>query len=137
MKILILGSMSFSPEMKEIGEQLISRGHEIRLPEFIEEYTRCSSRQEMHERAVSNKLAYNLYKVYHDLISETDAVLIVNKDKKGIENYVGANSLIEMAFARALGKRIYLLQGIPKMDYTDEITATNPITLNGNLGEIK
>ena len=133
MKILILGSMSFSPEMAKIGEQLREKGHEIRLPEFIEDYLECQSREDMHQRATENKKNHNLYETYHRLVEENDAVLIVNKKKKGIEGYVGANSLIEMAFARALNKRVYLLNQIPNMNYKDEIQATQPIILNGDL----
>ena len=137
MKILILGSMSFSPEMKEIGDELRERGHEIRLPEFIEDYLECQSREDMHERAIENKISHNLYETYHRLIENNDAILIVNKKKKGIEGYVGANSLIEMAFAKALNKRIYLLNPIPNMDYRDEILATQPTILNGDLSLVK
>lgn len=133
MKILILGSMTFSPEMKIAGDKLKSLGHEITLPEFIEDYLGCKSREEMHEKAVTNKLTHNLYEKYHELIEEMDAILIINEKKKGIKGYVGANSLIEMGFARALNKKIYLVNQIPQMDYTDEITAMQPIILNGNL----
>jgi hypothetical protein len=137
MKILILGSMTFSPEMKSIGEELKSKGHEIKLPEFIEDYMGCTTREEMHQRAVENKLKYNIYEIYHTLIEQTDSILIVNKDKKGIKGYIGANALIEMGFAKAMNKKIFLLNSIPEMDYTDEITATEPIILNGNLELIK
>ncbi|MEI7718695.1 MAG: hypothetical protein WCI72_02415 [archaeon] len=133
MKLLILGSMSFAPEMKSIGVKLKEKGIEVRLPEFTEEYVGCATREEMHQRAVENKLANNLYEVYHRLIEQTDAILIVNEKKKNIEGYVGANALIEMGFAKALNKRIYLLNPTPVMDYTDEIIATTPIVLNGNL----
>lgn len=137
MKILILGSMTFSPEMKSIGEELKKKGHKIKLPEFIEDYVGCGTREEMHKRAVKNKLDNNLYESYHKLIEETEAILIVNEGKKNIGGYIGANSLMEMGFARALNKKIYLLNKIPEMDYTDEINATQPIVLNGNLELIK
>ena len=137
MKILILGSMSFAPEMNLIGENLKKKGFEVRLPEFIEDYNKCDSRKEMHEQAVKNKLANNLYETYHKLIKNTDAILIVNEKKKNIEGYIGANSLIEMGFAKAINKKIFLLHQIPEMDYKDEIIATTPIILNGNLELIK
>lgn len=137
MKILILGSMTFSPEMKSIGEELKKKGHEVKLPEFIEDYNNCNTREEMHQRAVENKLNNNLYATYHKLIEETDAILVVNEKKKDIGGYIGANSLIEMGFARALNKKIFLLNPIPQMDYTEEINATQPSILNGNLELIK
>jgi predicted RNA-binding protein with PUA domain len=42
-----------------------------------------------------------------------------------------------MGFAHALGKKIFLLQGIPDLSYRDEIMAMKPIILNGNLNKIK
>ncbi len=137
MKILILGSMSFSTEMKETGNVLQTQGHEVRLPEFIDDYLKCNSREEMHAKAVDNKLKNNLFATYHRLIEETEAILIINETKKGIKGYIGANALIEMGFARALNKQIYLLKEIPQMDYTDEILAMQPTILNGDLTQIK
>lgn len=136
MKILILGSMSFAPEMKEIGAKLTKIGFNVRLPEFTEDYTKCSTREEMHEQAVKNKLSNNLYEVYHHLIEQTDFILIVNEKKKNIDGYIGANALIEMGFAKALNKKIFLLNPIPEMDYQDEIIATTPTILNGDLSKI-
>ena len=42
-----------------------------------------------------------------------------------------------MAFAYILNKKIFLLNGVPKMSYSDEIYATKPIILNGDLSQIK
>lgn len=68
---------------------------------------------------------------------KVDAVLIVNNEKNEIPSYVGGNGLIEMAFAHVLGKKIFLWNSIPKMNYTDEIEAMNPIALNKSLDNIK
>ncbi len=136
MNILILGSMSFSTEMQETGKRLESLGHCVRLPEFIKDYLRLKSKEDMHKAAVKNKETYDLFKRYYELINENDAILIINKKKKGIKSYVGANSLIEMAYAHLLDKKIYLLKDMPDMDYTDEIKALKPVTLNGDLTKI-
>lgn len=63
-------------------------------------------------------------------------LLIVNVDKKGIKGYIGGNSFLEMGFAHVLNKPIYLLCNIPKMEYTDEIRAMQPVVLNGNYSKI-
>ncbi len=128
--------MSFSIEMQKIGERLKSFGHYVKLPTFIDDYLKLDSREDMHKAAIKNKKTHNLFKKYYELISENDAILIVNEKKRGIENYVGANSLIEMAYAHILNKKIYLLEGIPQMDYTDEIEALNPTILKGDLTKI-
>jgi hypothetical protein len=41
-----------------------------------------------------------------------------------------------MGFAHALGKKIFLLDGIPNVSYKEEILAMKPIVLNGNLERI-
>jgi len=137
MKILILGSMSFTPEMVKIGEQLKNLGHKVTLPCFIEEYSKCNTREEMHNAAIKNKLSYDLYKEYYNLIKETDAIIIINEEKNKIPNYIGANSLIEMSFAHILGKKIFLLNDIPNMPYSDEIKAMNIICLKKDFSKIK
>jgi predicted RNA-binding protein with PUA domain len=42
-----------------------------------------------------------------------------------------------MAFAYVLDKKIFLLNPIPKISYSDEIYAMKPIILNGDLTKIK
>ena len=136
MRILILGSISFSTEMQETSKKLESLGHYIKLPEFIDDYLKLDSREDMHKAAIKNKKTHDLFRKYYELINENDAILIVNEKKRGIENYVGANSLIEMAYAHILNKKIYLLNGIPQMDYTDEIETLNPTILKRDLTKI-
>jgi predicted RNA-binding protein with PUA domain len=38
-----------------------------------------------------------------------------------------------MGFAYVLGKKIFLVNPIPDLNYKDEIKAMNPIVLNGNI----
>lgn len=78
----------------------------------------------------------DLFKNYWNEIKASDAVLVVNIAKNGIENYVGGNALIEMAYAHVLDKKIYLLNPIPQMNYKDEIEAMNPTVLNGDFSKI-
>ncbi len=136
MKILILGSISFAKEMAETGKKITDLGHEVKLPEFIEDYLKLESSEEMHKAAVQNKMDYDLYLTYYNLIKDNDAILIINNEKKGIKNYIGGNALIEMAYAHILGKKIFLLNSIPEMPYTDEIKAMNITLLNGDLNKI-
>ena len=39
-----------------------------------------------------------------------DAVLVLNYDKKGIKNYIGGNTLMEIGFAHVLNQKIFLLK---------------------------
>jgi len=133
MKITVCASMTFSPEIVEIARKLKERGHEIDLPKFTEHYSTLSSREEMHVESAHNKIEHDLIRYYFRLIEKSDAILVVNKTKKGIENYIGANTLLEMGFAYVLDKPIYLLNPIPRQDSSDEIIAMRPIVLAGRL----
>ena len=70
-------------------------------------------------------------------IKNSDAVLVVNLEKKEIKNYIGGNTFLEMGFALAYGKKIYLLNPVPDVSYKDEITGMLPIIINNNLRSIK
>lgn len=83
------------------------------------------------------KMKMDVIKKHFDKIKESDAILVTNYDKNSIKDYVGGNSLIEMAFAHVLNKKIFLLNNIPKLSYSDEIEAINPIILNRDLSRIE
>jgi len=133
MKITICGSMDFAKEMAEIKEKLVSQKHEITVPAELHRY--LNDKEKPNNKW--EKLELDVFKNYFKEIKETDAVLIINKTKNEIENYVGGNALIEMAFAHVLSKKIFLLNPTPEMNYSDEIDAMKPIILNGDLSLIK
>ena len=136
MKIAICGSMTFSPEMVEVGKRLRKLGHEATLPDFTEHYAALESRDSMHVESAHNKVEHNLIRGYFEVIRQHDAVLIYNHSKNGIENYVGGNTLIKMAFAHILNKRIFMYNPVPDMKYKDEMEAMQPEVLNGDLTSI-
>ena len=63
-------------------------------------------------------------------------MLIANYPKKGVEGYIGGNSFLEMGFAHVLDKKIYLLNDIPEMIYSDEIKAMQPVVLNSDIDKL-
>jgi len=92
---------------------------------------------EGHSESVKNKLEHDLIRGHFKEIKNSDAVLVVNETLKGIKNYVGGNTFLEMGFAHILNKKIFILNNIPQMGYSDEIVAMQPIVLDGDLGKIK
>jgi len=67
-----------------------------------------------------------------------DAVLVLNYDKKGIKNYIGGNTLMEIGFAHVLNQKIFLLNPIPEIPfYKTEIEAVKPMIIHGDLARIK
>ena len=109
MKITICGSMSVSKEMVDVEQKLIALGHTVILPEFTHNYAEMDTIDKMHTESAKNKVKYDLIRGYFDKIKESDTVLIVNVNRKGIDGYIGGNSFLEMGFAHILNKPIYLL----------------------------
>lgn len=68
-----------------------------------------------------------------DVISENDAVLVLNFDKNGQQNYIGGATFLEMYDARRMGKKIYLYNDIPSGMLTDEIKGFEPVIIRQNL----
>jgi len=136
MKIVICGSMTASKEMVEVEKKLRALGHEIVLPEFTHEYAIMDTIDKMHTESARNKVEYDLIRGYFEKIKSSDAILIVNVEKKEIKGYIGGNSFLEMGFAFVLNKPIYLLHEIPDVGYRDEIEAMSPIILSGDFSKI-
>lgn len=133
MKIAICGSMQFGGEMIRIKRELERFGHAVVLPKDTERYASGEKRVE----GKWEKQAGDLFRNYWNEIKGSDAVLVVNLTKNGIENYLGGNALIEMAYAHVLGKKIYLLNPVPEINYRDEIEAMRPTVIHGDLALIR
>jgi len=143
MKITICGSINFAESMKEMEKTLKEKGHEVAIPYSIIKYNLNSSEdatklKESEDFNTGNRP--DLTKKHFDEIKNSDAVLVVNKEKNGIQNYLGGATFAEMIFAFYLGKKIFLLNPVPTDErlnlFRDEIEAVNPKVINGNLEEI-
>lgn len=70
-------------------------------------------------------------------IKPQDAIVVLNFEKKGIPNYVGGATFLEVYKAFELGKKIFFYNPLPKCSFTDELIAIDPIIINGNLEMVK
>jgi len=135
MRITLCGSTTFVPEMKEISEKLKARGIDCLTPEPLvteEEYALQNGR----EALLRDKAFFT--KRHFTKIEKSDAVLIVNNEKKGIKGYLGANTLIELSVAFYLGKKLYFLNSFDeKHPQFEELAGMNITVLNGSLDKIK
>lgn len=118
-KIIILcGSMKVKNKIFEVKDVLESYGFNVLLPE------ECIKGldKDIASRAHFNRIIIN------------DAyVLIVNEEKNGIKNYIGPNSLCEIACSFYYNRKIFLLNNIYE-PYKDELEAWGVMPLKGNLG---
>lgn len=135
MKMIVCGSMAFSSDMLNIQKNLQDLGHKVTVPEFAEECTNYGL-EKIQGESVQRKIQHDLIRGYFYKIKDSDAVLIYNKTKNGIENYIGGNAFLEMGFAHVLNKPIFLYNPIPNVSYKDEIRAINPRVIYGSLMSI-
>jgi len=136
MKIIIFASMSAAEKVMEIKAKLEKLGHEVVTPRNVEKYADKSLLAENAHESTRNKIHGDLIRKYYEKIKDADVCLTVNERKNEVENYIGGNSLIEMAFAHVLNKPNFILNGVPDVSYRDEIIAMQPVVLNGNLDEL-
>lgn len=127
MKITICGSMQHESRMAVVADELVKRGYQVDKPDVVEAHVYEGNLD------ANATLKRGFIDGHFAKINTSDAVLVVNEAKSGIENYIGGNTLIEIAYAYSQGLEVFLLNSIPDVDYTDEIRGMHPIILNGNI----
>lgn len=123
--------------MREARKTLEAAGHSVLLPKSIELMDTIGYvHPTMNESKVQAKIEYDFIREHFRKIEQADAILVLNYDKKGITNYIGGNTFLEMGLAFWLNKRIFFLNPVPQMDYLTEMHAMQPIVLNGDLSKL-
>lgn len=124
MKVTLCGSMSSYDLMADIQSQLEAKGHEVKRPRLDSNERNGLWNLKSKQQAMRN---------HFEKIAWADGIIVVNLDKNNIANYIGGNTLIEMAIAMYLGKKLYLWNSIPEISYKDEIEAMEPYILNQDI----
>ena len=153
MKITLCGSIAFYKEMESLRDELITHGYEVKIPElslevpeeygggkkvyfgqFIEENGGMDAFPAGHQIWNMKESAIN---DHYEKIDWGDAILVVNHEKRGVEGYIGGNTLIEMGVAFYLKKKIFILNPVSsELSYKQEIMGMKPVMLDGALGKI-
>lgn len=121
-QIVLCSSKKFATETFEIAKKLKELGFNPIIPqEFLKEM----------EKNAASRLHFS--KIIDD---RTDCLLIINENKNGVDNYIGANVFAEIAFGFYYNKPIYLLNDIYP-PYEEELIGWNTIPLKGDLTKIK
>ena len=125
--------MSFADKMLEAKDKLEAADHQVLVSSFVANHIGMTHAQS-EAQALVEKANDDAMRVDFAKLHEVDAVLVLNYTKRGIENYVGGNTLMEMGLAHVLERKIFMLNPVPKIDYyQSEIEAMQPIILNGDL----
>jgi hypothetical protein len=135
MKITICGSMHFAKEMLDAQKLLEELGHEAIVPLDTHDCVKDPSLNSNLEWGMN----LNIDKDHFNKIESSEAILVLNYPKNNIDGYIGGSSLMEIAVARHLDKKIFILYDLPSEDeirYALEIKVARPIILNGDLNQI-
>lgn len=132
MKIGVAGSMQFIEQMLEVRNELVQLGHTAFLNDMVMAFV-GKTPEECDRINVEQKQNHDIMREFWKLMQDADAIVVCNYDKRGISNYIGGNSFLEMGFCYVLNQKLFLLNPIPEVTYKTEIEAMKPVILNGNL----
>ena len=120
--IVLCGSMKVKDKIIEYSKKLEEMGYNVLLPvECMEGLDKIVASRAHMDRIVD---------------PNNEIILIINEQKNGIDNYIGANSFAEIAFGFYFKKKVYLLNDIYE-PYKDELIGWGVIPLRGDLKEIR
>lgn len=137
MTITICGSMKFYKEMRKVKKFLTELGIRAILPDGIEEEIPIESRNDISlDDLVLAKIEHEFIMKHFKNIKKADGILVLNYKRKKIEGYIGGNTFLEIGIAFWLSKKIFLLNPVPKMNYSAEIRAMQPVVIDGDLTKL-
>lgn len=124
MRVAIHASLDFKEHIEKMAETLRKRQFIVLLPD-LERYQHI--RDELGQEEEFNRIKNRLTRQNIEIVENCDALLVLNYDHRGIKNYIGGNSFLEMVIAFYLNKGIHLLNPVPEgMPYTEEVKALFP-----------
>lgn len=135
MKICVCCSLSFTDKVREVAKELEKLGHEVLLPNGI--LIDAIHKPDFDPVAAKHDNGYDAIREHFDKIKGSDAVLVCNFTKNDVENYIGANTFLEMGFAYYIGKRIFAINPLPNYKYiNDEILSFGVKILDSDLTKL-
>ncbi len=140
--ITICSSANFYKKAVEAQEYLEKHGFKAIVPHTAELMKKSGNYDAAHYRTwLKDSSKYSrkswLMRGHFDAVEKGDAILVINETKKGVDNYIGGNVLIEMALAFYLKLPIYILNKIPEQSaFLEEIIAMEPIELHGDFEKL-
>ena len=137
MKIYLAASKSFYDLLPKKKAELEALNHEVILPSTAEdsEIEYRVWREGGHKAHV--KLLRKLFQDSEDRIKESDAIYLLNYEKRGVPGYVGGAALIELYIAYREHKKIFLENDIEKGPMYDEIMGFDPVFVCSDLKLIR
>jgi len=155
-KIVICSSITFRNRYLEVTQELEENGIAVDVPELQKEMPIEQQESDEGEERTSirgffeSQGGVDAFSPDHEIwedkaramrehierIDAGDAILVTNYSKNGIENYIGANTFLEMFYAFLKEMPIFVLYPLPDMRCKEELLGMQPTVINGDLSEI-
>ena len=133
MKILLICSKSFYNHLSHYKQKLENLKHEVFMPNCWDAPETESKYRNTPEHHLFKA---KMFKQSEETIKNMDAVLVLNFNKNGQENYIGGATFLEIYDAFRLNKKIYFVNEIPNNMLKDELIGFNPIIIKNDLSKI-
>lgn len=141
--ITICSSANFYEQAGKIQSELQAvEGYEVIVPAMAKEMKRTGDYDVSHYKTwFADPGDYGkkaeLMHGHFEEVDKADAILVLNYEKNGIQNYIGGNVLMEMALAFHAHKPIFILNEMPEEStYLEELWGMQPIILHGNIQDL-
>ncbi len=140
--ITICSSANFYRQAVDIQDQLQKHGYEVIIPITAERMKESGDFDVSHYKtwfADANDYGKKaeLIRAHFDKIAAGDAILVLNYEKHGVQNYIGGNVLMEMSLAFYLEKPIFVINEAPKEStFLEEILGMQPVFLQGDVDKL-
>jgi hypothetical protein len=140
--ITICSSAAFYKQAVAIQAELEALGYTALIPATAEKMKQSGDYDVSHYKTwFGDAKEYHkktaLMRGHFEEIEKADAILVLNFEKHGVDNYIGGNVLMEMALAFFLKQKIFIFNEVPEESaFLEEIIGLNPIVLHGSLDRL-
>ena len=133
MKILLICSKVFYDKLTYYKHLLEYNGHKVYMPNCWDApETEAKYRGTPQHKEFKAKM----FKQSEETIKNMDAVLVLNFNKNGQENYIGGATFLEIYDAFRMNKKIYFVNNIPNNMLKDELIGFNPTIVGNDFSKI-
>lgn len=138
--ITICSSASFYKEVAEIEKKLKALGFAVKIPKTAATMKRTGDftvKKTWFQNKADYKIKKQLIDSHFKKILASDAILVVNLEKNGMQGYIGGNVLMEMVIAYYFKKPIYVWNPIDSsLPFEEEVLGIGSIFINQDLSKI-
>jgi hypothetical protein len=140
--VTICSSCNFYRQANDVKDQLEKLGVDVIVPILATKMKESDDYEVSHYKtwfADPNDYSKKgeLMRGHFDEVVKADAILVLNYEKHGKQNYIGPNVLMEMALAFHLKKPIFIINEYPAdTPFEEELKGMMPILLHGKIEDL-